>query len=223
MKGRIRRPSPALIVAVVALIAALSGTAIGLPGNKNVDGNDLKKNVVAFKAMKNNSVGVKELKANSVNNSENARFKSSSTVKLSAAASQAAAPATVLISRDALQLVAKCYLDAGAVEAHIFLRTTAAGAALESDGDDSSGDGAEPVGGYVNPGESEDESEISTAAAGAVGDADGDAENFIAIQGGTAIQGYAGSFAKQGALAAGDGPYGAGNRCMFHAFFGGAG
>ena len=88
MQGPIRRPSPALIVAMVALVAALGGTAVGLPGKKKIDGNDLKKNVVGLKSMKNNSVGPAELKANSVNNSENARFDAGNTVKLSAAADQ---------------------------------------------------------------------------------------------------------------------------------------
>ena len=38
---RIARPSPALIVAMVALIAAVSGTALALPGKNSVKSNDI--------------------------------------------------------------------------------------------------------------------------------------------------------------------------------------
>jgi hypothetical protein len=38
-----RRPSPALVVGFVALLAALSGTAIALPGTNTVDSGDIKK------------------------------------------------------------------------------------------------------------------------------------------------------------------------------------
>ncbi len=39
-----RRPSPAMAVAFVALLAALSGTAIALPGTNTVDSGDIKNN-----------------------------------------------------------------------------------------------------------------------------------------------------------------------------------
>lgn len=223
MLGRVKRPSPALIVAMVALVAALGGTAVGLPGKKNIDGNDLKKNVVGLKSMKNNSVGPAELKANSVNNSENARFDASNTVKLSAGADQASAPATVLLSRGPLQLVAKCYADGTNIEAHAFLRTSAPGAILTSSGDDRTGDGAEPLAGYVNPSEDEDDSEIGVASAVAAGDTAADFNSYAAAHGGTSISGTLSMFVKQGSPAAGDGPYGSGDRCIFTTYLGGAG
>jgi hypothetical protein len=40
------RPSPAMAVAFVALLAALSGTAVALPGTKTVDSGDLKRGAV---------------------------------------------------------------------------------------------------------------------------------------------------------------------------------
>jgi hypothetical protein len=213
MKGKIRRPSPALIVAVVALIAALTGTAIALPGARSVDRNDLKKN----------TVGPKQLRANSVGNSEMALLKVGQLTKATAAASQAAAPALVLYSRDALQVYAKCFVDATDVRGEIYLRTTAPGAIFESDEDDEEGDGAEPLDGYVNPGEDEEEHELSVATAGVNLADESDDDQFMAVQGNTAIHGIVGAFAKQGVLPAGDGPYGAGNRCLFHGFFAGIG
>jgi hypothetical protein len=55
-KRRVRRPQPALIVAVVALIAATAGSATALPGRNVVDRNDVKKNAITSKAIKNGQV-----------------------------------------------------------------------------------------------------------------------------------------------------------------------
>lgn len=46
MVPRSTRPSPALIVAMVALVAAVSGTAIALPGRNSVKSNDIAKHAV---------------------------------------------------------------------------------------------------------------------------------------------------------------------------------
>jgi len=51
-----RRPSPALIVALIALVAALAGTAAALPGRNTIDKNDLKKNAVKSKNIKQGQV-----------------------------------------------------------------------------------------------------------------------------------------------------------------------
>jgi hypothetical protein len=50
------RPSPGFVLGFIALLVALSGTAVGLPGKKSVDKNDLKKNVVTKKTIKNGAV-----------------------------------------------------------------------------------------------------------------------------------------------------------------------
>jgi hypothetical protein len=50
------RPSPAMAVAFVALLAALSGTAIALPGTNSVDSGDIKNNVVRSKDVRNNNL-----------------------------------------------------------------------------------------------------------------------------------------------------------------------
>ena len=51
-----RRPSPAAAIAFVALLAALSGTAIALPGKNTVDSGDIKNGAVTSKDIKNNGV-----------------------------------------------------------------------------------------------------------------------------------------------------------------------
>lgn len=50
------RPSPAMAVAFIALLAALSGTAIALPGTNSVDSGDIKNNTVRSKDIRNNNV-----------------------------------------------------------------------------------------------------------------------------------------------------------------------
>ena len=50
------RPSPALIVAIIALIAALAGGAVALPGKNKVDKNDIKRNAVKGKQVKDNAL-----------------------------------------------------------------------------------------------------------------------------------------------------------------------
>ena len=61
-----RRPSPAMAVAFVALLAALSGSAIALPGKNKVDGGDIKKNAVTGKKIKKNAVTGAKIKNNTV-------------------------------------------------------------------------------------------------------------------------------------------------------------
>jgi hypothetical protein len=51
----------ALILALGALAVALSGGAVGLPGKSVVDKNDLAKNVVKSKHVKNNKLGLRDL------------------------------------------------------------------------------------------------------------------------------------------------------------------
>jgi len=59
---RTGRPSPALVVALIALVAALAGTAAALPGRNGVDKNDIQKNAVRSKHIKKNAVRSKHIK-----------------------------------------------------------------------------------------------------------------------------------------------------------------
>jgi len=61
-----RRPSPALVIACIALFAALAGTSIALPGKNSVDKNDLRKKVVGAKNIKTNAVTSGKIKRNAV-------------------------------------------------------------------------------------------------------------------------------------------------------------
>jgi hypothetical protein len=60
--------SPALFVAMIALVAALAGSAVALPGKNTVDKNDIKKGAVTKKALKKGAVTKKALKKGAVTN-----------------------------------------------------------------------------------------------------------------------------------------------------------
>jgi hypothetical protein len=64
------RPSPAMVVAFIALLAALSGTAVALPGRGSVRADDLRTGSVGKRAIRNGSVGKGEARARSVGISE---------------------------------------------------------------------------------------------------------------------------------------------------------
>jgi hypothetical protein len=65
-----RRPQPALVVALVALIAATGGTATALPGRNTVDRNDVKKNAIRSKAIKNGQVARADIADGAVTGAE---------------------------------------------------------------------------------------------------------------------------------------------------------
>jgi hypothetical protein len=56
MSSSSRLPSPAFVLATIALLVALAGSAIALPGKNSVDKNDIQKNAVRSKAIKNGQV-----------------------------------------------------------------------------------------------------------------------------------------------------------------------
>jgi hypothetical protein len=62
-----RQPSPAIALAFVALLAALSGTAVALPGKNTVDSGDLKKNAVKAADIARNAVTTPKLRTGAVN------------------------------------------------------------------------------------------------------------------------------------------------------------
>ena len=61
-----RRPSPALVVAFLALLAALSGTSIALPGKNTVDSGDIKNGQVKGKDIGGNAVTGAKVKTGSL-------------------------------------------------------------------------------------------------------------------------------------------------------------
>src|ERR687893_2138535 len=66
MRRFARRPSPAMAVAFIALLAALSGTAVALPGNNTVDSGDIKKGAVKASDIAKNAVNSGKVKNASI-------------------------------------------------------------------------------------------------------------------------------------------------------------
>jgi trimeric autotransporter adhesin len=65
-----RRPHAALILAAIALVLAMSGAAVALPGKNKVDKNDIRKNAVVSKAIKGGAVTNSKLSSNAVTSSK---------------------------------------------------------------------------------------------------------------------------------------------------------
>lgn len=65
-----RKPSGAMGVAFVALVAALSGTAVALPGTNTVDSGDIKNNSVRSKDLRNNDVRSNDIRTGTVTSSD---------------------------------------------------------------------------------------------------------------------------------------------------------
>jgi hypothetical protein len=62
-----RRPSPAMVVAFAALVAALSGTAVALPGRNTVDSGDLKRGAVKTSDIARNAVTRPKVRNGAIN------------------------------------------------------------------------------------------------------------------------------------------------------------
>lgn len=65
-----RRPTPVVILATIALVLAISGAAVALPGKNKVDRNDIRKNAVVSKAIKGGAVTNSKLSAGAVTSSK---------------------------------------------------------------------------------------------------------------------------------------------------------
>jgi len=68
MHSKTRRPSAGTLIGTVALVFALTGAAVALPGKNSVDTGDIRKNAIKSKHIKNGKVGGADLNANSVGN-----------------------------------------------------------------------------------------------------------------------------------------------------------
>jgi hypothetical protein len=66
LKGFIRRPSPAGVLAFIALGIAIGGTATALPGTRTVQDNDLRTNSVTARAIRADAVRPAEIQAGAV-------------------------------------------------------------------------------------------------------------------------------------------------------------
>jgi hypothetical protein len=139
MPKSVRRPSPALIVAIVALVAALAGSAIALPGKNTVKSNDIAKNAVGSSDIKNNKV-----KGADVNEASLGKVPSAATADSAAVlAGQTVFSAVVaegdhtVVTFGPFTLIGACTIDdAGTDRGQLVLTTSANNSAMDSNSDD---------------------------------------------------------------------------------------
>ncbi len=73
MRQHRRGPSPAAVIGAVALVAAMSGTAVALPGRGDVEANDIKAGAVKTKALHHRAVTSRKIDRQAVRGGKLAR------------------------------------------------------------------------------------------------------------------------------------------------------
>jgi hypothetical protein len=229
-----KRPSPALIVAVIALIAASSGAAVALPGKNSVKSNDIAKNQIKSSHIKKANVKSSDLKKNGVKGSKVANeslsekdigdygllgkspVKVGATEAVSFAAARAAAPETPLWADTTVEVYAKCLYDttAGDIQGEMYVRTSEDGAMMEGN-DDLPGTTNGTT--FLNVATPEEDRQLDIQLSTAPNAAGyNENEGLITSADGHAYHVLTNIGVKQGAPAGGNGPFGAGNVCLFH-------
>jgi hypothetical protein len=152
MPKSVRRPSPALIVAIVALVAALAGSAIALPGKNSVKKNDIAKNAVVSKAIKNDKVTGADVNESSLGTVPSAALANDSAA-IGGVKIVRVAPFTltdgqtrVVLTEGPFTFTAECTIDDGGTDtAEILIDTNADNTAYDGDDDDGDFDAADPA------------------------------------------------------------------------------
>ncbi len=136
------------------------------------------------------------------------------TAGLNEAAARAAAPENPLYSKGPLELYAKCFRDVGADRTfgEIYVRTTAEGSIMEGDDDLP---GGPLLTDFLNPDTLEVDRVLDGDSVTGNDASYNESESLAAAPDGTGLSILTGIGAKNGAVAV-DGPYGAGNACIFH-------
>jgi hypothetical protein len=234
------RPTPALVVAMVALVAAMSGAAIALPGRSIVSTGDLKNHAVTQEKIARGAVGSKQIigksirgnrlkdgairskqvAADGIDSSNIVDYETSPPVLVNAtdgatlAVARAAAPETELLSKGQLTVYAKCLHDTtgvGEVRGEIYARSSADGGVLSGVDQLPTGDAN-----LLNSTTPEtdrvlDFESVAAANAASYGNGTGSA----ATPDGTALRLLDTIGVKQGTLVPTDGVFGDGDVCLF--------
>lgn len=230
---RRRRPSPALIVACIALIAAMSGAAVALPGKNSVKSDDIAKGAVKGKHVKSDSIKGKHVKEEKLKSAHikdgslsaaelgdynllgDSPVKSGATSGANLAAARAAAPEIPLWSEGSIDVYAKCLYDTGAatIQGEMYVRTSADGAMMEGEDDiPGAASGTE----FLNVATPEAGRQLDIQTNSVANSAGyNEAEGLITSAEGHGYHALTNIGVKQGNPAGGNGPFGAGNACLF--------
>lgn len=229
--------SAALAVALLALVMSLGGASFAaklITGkdikNGSITGKDIKKKSLTGKLVKDKSLTGADVKDGSVSAADLAAGtlpsvvtkRVAATAGASEAAARTAAPEVLLFKAGALTVYAKCFTDSSGPDtnAEIYVKSAVNFSLVDSDEDD--WDGGAALTDWLNPTTLETDREVMTTSAG-TDSADhygSHSADFNAYGGdGTAIAALLSVAAKNGTLAAGNGPYGTGDACLFTGTF----
>jgi hypothetical protein len=107
MKNTSRRPSLSLVLALLALVVALGGTAGALPGKGSVQSNDIKKNAIKSKHIKNDQLKGADIKEASLAQVPSAAAADNGATRISYKGAVGSAP-QVIFNGGGLVLKASC-------------------------------------------------------------------------------------------------------------------
>ncbi|WP_370249948.1 hypothetical protein [Nocardioides sp.] len=215
MKTPSRRPSAALIVAILALVVSMSGTAVAA---KMLTGKDIKDSSLTGKDVKNGSLTASDLGKGVIVHKAIPRKRVVATSGVNIDAARAAAPEVVLFRKGAITIYAKCFVDlsVGETYSEVSVKTSRDGAILDSRED--SLEGGSTAGDFLNTTTLETDRQLETdsAAPGTASMGSQDDSDFtIFAPDGTTLRGWTGAAVKSGNLMSGNGVYGEGNVCLF--------
>lgn len=217
MNTRRLRPSPSMGVALLALAIALSGTAYAA---NRIGSNQIKSNAVTTAKIRNNAITTPKIKNDAVNSSKIADYGTMlNGTRLAATdgptldAARSAAPAKVLFRRGPLTVYAKCFRDSvlDELNGEMYVRTTKDFSIMEGLDDFSGGPAAID---YLNVNTLEIDRQLFTVGVTGADTSYLEGETMMAAPGGPTISMVTGIAVKNGPVFA-NGPYGAGNACIF--------
>ena len=140
--------------------------------------------------------------------------KATATNGANAGAARTAAPEVTLFTKGPLSVTYKCFRDTGGNQTYgeIYGKTTVARSIL--DGQDNLDGGA--VAEYLNPGTADTDRQLDEENTASGNDASYSEDEYsLGAEDGTSLIGETAIAVKNGTLAGGNGPYGAGNVCLF--------
>lgn len=212
------RPSPSMIVAVIALSVAIGGTAVAAI---KIGTKQLKKNAVTTQKIKKNAIKKSKIAKNAVDDSRTADYKllGNKLVRISAtdgvdeATARDAAPGVRLLKKGPFTFYAKCFRDTTANDLHgeIYVNTSKKFSIMEGYDDLDGGVTAEE---YLNPDTPEADRRMGHEYVNGPDTEYDEAEGALAAPGGIGLQVLTSIGVKSGAVFA-NGPYGPGNACVF--------
>jgi hypothetical protein len=223
-----------MIVAVCALVLAMTGAAVALPGDGKVKADDIKRNAVRSKHVKGQSlkggdlrdetivsrqVGDDALAPSDVSSlaiADDSLIRVNAFGALTESAARGAAPEIKLYEEGDLTVYAKCFRDGteGDVLGEIYVRAKDGGALIA--GDD--GLPGTPGSSLLGPGTAEQDRQLDVQQVEETGQAAFDtSEGAVAAADGTFFSVLSVIGVKQGSLPGGNGAFGEGNVCLFGA------